>query len=77
MRDILLSVLFQLLGVRGHPWPWQDVCGGLHVGARGRPIDADLALGVAALVIMLGPWMLFTQRDRLALAMREPVPAGP
>src|SRR5262245_10831170 len=39
-------------------------------------IEAYLALGVGILVIVLGLWMLFTQRDLLALAMGEPAAAG-
>jgi len=39
-------------------------------------IEAYLALGVGILVVVLGLWMLFTQRDLLALAMGEPAAAG-
>jgi nickel/cobalt transporter (NicO) family protein len=43
---------------------------------RPQRIEAYLALGVGILVIVLGLWMLFTQRDLLALAMGEPGAAG-
>jgi nickel/cobalt transporter (NicO) family protein len=39
---------------------------------RPQRIEAYLALGVGILVIVLGLWMLWTQRDLLALAMGEP-----
>jgi nickel/cobalt transporter (NicO) family protein len=39
-------------------------------------IEAYLALGVGILVIVLGLWMLFTQRDLLAFAMGEPAAGG-
>jgi nickel/cobalt exporter len=39
-------------------------------------IEAWLALGMGILVIALGAWMLWTQRDLLALAMGEVAPAG-
>jgi len=39
-------------------------------------IEAYLALGVGVLVVVLGLWMLWTQRDLLALAMGEPGAAG-
>ena len=38
-------------------------------------IEAYLALGVGMLVIALGLWMLWAQRDLLALAMGEPAAA--
>jgi nickel/cobalt transporter (NicO) family protein len=38
-------------------------------------IEAWLALAMGILVIGLGAWMLWTQRDLLALAMGEPAPA--
>jgi nickel/cobalt exporter len=39
---------------------------------RPQRIEAYLALGVGILVIALGLWMLWTQRDLIALAMGEP-----
>jgi nickel/cobalt exporter len=39
---------------------------------RPQKIEAYLAVGVGILVIALGLWMLWTQRDLLALAMGEP-----
>jgi nickel/cobalt exporter len=38
---------------------------------RPQRIESYLALGVGILVIVLGLWMLWTQRDLLALAMGE------
>lgn len=43
---------------------------------RPQRIEADLALGMGLLVIGLGLWMLWTQRELLALAMGEPGAAG-
>ena len=40
-------------------------------------IEAWLALAMGLLVIGLGAWMLWTQRDLLALAMGEPAPTRP
>ena len=40
-------------------------------------IEAWLALAMGLLVIGLGAWMLWTQRELLALAMGEPAPARP
>jgi nickel/cobalt exporter len=40
-------------------------------------IEAWLALAMGLLVIGLGAWMLWTQRDLLALAMGEPAPPRP
>lgn len=40
-------------------------------------IEAYLALGMGALVVGLGLWMLWTQRDLLALVMGEPPPPVP
>ena len=40
-------------------------------------IEAWLALAMGLLVIGLGAWMLWTQRDLLALAMGEPPPTRP
>jgi nickel/cobalt exporter len=34
-------------------------------------VEASLALGTGLLVVVLGLWMLWTQRDLLALAMRD------
>jgi nickel/cobalt exporter len=42
---------------------------------RPQRIEAYLALGMGVLVIMLGLWMLWTQRELLALAMGEPAAA--
>jgi nickel/cobalt exporter len=39
-------------------------------------IEAYLALGVGILVVVLALWMLWTQRDLLALAMGEPSAVG-
>src|SRR5215475_1179424 len=39
---------------------------------RPQRIEAYLAVAVGILVIVLGLWMLWTQRDLLALAMGEP-----
>jgi nickel/cobalt transporter (NicO) family protein len=39
---------------------------------RPQRVEAYLALGVGILVIVLGLWMLWTQRDLLALAMGAP-----
>ncbi len=39
-------------------------------------LEAYLALGMGLLVIVLGVWMLWTQRELLALAMGEPAFAG-
>jgi nickel/cobalt transporter (NicO) family protein len=41
-------------------------------GARPQRIEAYLALGVGILVVVLALWMLWTQRDLLALAMGAP-----
>jgi len=41
-------------------------------GLRPQRIEAYLALGMGVLVIMLGLWMLWTQRELLALVMGEP-----
>lgn len=38
---------------------------------RPQRVEAYLALGVGLLVVLLGLWMLWTQRDLLALAMGE------
>src|SRR5690348_16769863 len=38
---------------------------------RPQRIEAYLGLGVGVLVVVLGLWMLWTQRDLLALAMGE------
>ena len=43
---------------------------------RPQRIEAYLALGVGILVVVLGLWMLWTQRDLLAVAMGEPGAAG-
>ncbi|HEU0060044.1 MAG TPA: sulfite exporter TauE/SafE family protein [Hyphomicrobiaceae bacterium] len=43
---------------------------------RPQRIEAYLALGVGILVVVLGLWMLWTQRDLLALAMGAPGAAG-
>ena len=40
-------------------------------------VEAWLALAMGVLVIGLGAWMLWMQRDLLALAMGEPAPARP
>jgi nickel/cobalt transporter (NicO) family protein len=40
-------------------------------------IEAWLALAMGVLVLGLGAWMLWMQRDLLALAMGEPTPAHP
>lgn len=40
-------------------------------------VEAYLALGTGALVVGLGLWMLWTQRELLALAMGEPAEAAP
>jgi nickel/cobalt exporter len=45
-------------------------------GLRPQQIEAWLALAVGILVIALGAWMLWTQRNLLALAMGEPDTAG-
>src|SRR5215470_8094739 len=44
---------------------------------RPQRIEAYLAIAVGILVIVLGLWMLWTQRDLLALAMGEPGEAAP
>src|SRR5262245_54324243 len=43
---------------------------------RPQRIEAYLALGVGILVVVLALWMLWTQRDLLALAMGEPEAVG-
>jgi nickel/cobalt exporter len=43
---------------------------------RPQRIEAYLALGMGVLVIALGLWMLWTQRELLALAMGEPSAAS-
>jgi len=43
---------------------------------RPQRIEAYLAVAVGILVILLGVWMLWTQRDLLARAMGEPGAAG-
>ena len=43
---------------------------------RPQRIEAFLAFGMGVLVIALGLWMLWTQRELLALAMGEPGAAG-
>src|SRR5215472_16656333 len=40
-------------------------------------VEAYLALATGLLVVALGLWMLWTQRDLLALAMRDPLIAAP
>ena len=40
-------------------------------------VEAWLALAMGVLVVGLGAWMLWLQRDLLALAMGEPAPAPP
>ena len=53
-------VLVGLLAALGSSW------------FRPQRIEAFLALGMGVLVIALGLWMLWTQRELLALAMGEP-----
>src|SRR5271169_6260506 len=53
-------VLVGLLAALGSAW------------LRPQRIEAYLALGMGVLVIALGLWMLWTQRELLALAMGEP-----
>src|SRR5215469_13860399 len=53
-------VLVGLLAAVGSSW------------LRPQRIEAFLALGMGVLVIALGLWMLWTQRELLALAMGEP-----
>ena len=58
--------------------PFGGVCSP-HCGfgwLRPQRIEAYLALGVGILVVVLGLWMLWTQRDLLAVAMGEPGAAG-
>jgi nickel/cobalt exporter len=43
---------------------------------RPQRIEAYLGLGVGLLVMLLGLWMLWTQRELLALAMGAPAEAG-
>ena len=43
---------------------------------RPQRVEAYLGLGVGLLVVVLGLWMLWTQRHLLALAMGEPGAAG-
>ena len=39
---------------------------------RPQRVEAYLGLGVGILVVVLGLWMLWTQRDLLAVAMKAP-----
>ena len=57
-------VLVGLLAALGSAW------------LRPQRIEAYLALGMGVLVIALGLWMLWTQRELLALAMGEPEAAS-